>query len=111
MLIVAVSCPRVTPSEGLDRRAVSISVPSTVVSVLLVNVTNCSASPGWKVTTWLTGMKSDNPKVWKRSIVGTRYIAAWYAAEGTTGLLQTLATHSIHTHNNSLNYHLQFPPQ
>ena len=69
MLIVAVSCPRVTPVEGLDRTAVSISVPSTVVSFLLVNVTNCSVSPGWKVTTSLIGMKSANPKVWKRSIV------------------------------------------
>jgi len=68
MLIVAVSFPRVTPVEGLDRTAVSISVPSTVVSVLLVNVTNCSVSPGWKVTTWLIGTKSVNPKVQKRSI-------------------------------------------
>ena len=69
MLMVAVSCcPRVAPVEGLDRTAVSISVPSTVVSFLLVNVTNCSVSPGWKVTTWLIGMKSANPKVWKRSI-------------------------------------------
>ena len=51
--MLAVSCPRVAPADGSDRIAVSISVSSTTVSALLVNETNCSVSPGWKVTTRL----------------------------------------------------------
>jgi len=65
ILIVAVSCgPRVAPVEGLDRKAVNISVPSTVVSVLLVNGTNCSVSPDWKATVRLViTVKSANSEV------------------------------------------------
>jgi len=75
ILIVVVSCgPRVAPVEGMDRTAVSISVPSTVVSVLLVNWTNCFVSPGWKVTIWLViAVKSDNSEVWNRNYKSYRF--------------------------------------
>ena len=75
MLMLAVSCgPRVAPVEGLDRTAVSISVPSIVVSVLLVNWTNWFVSPGWKVTIRLViAMKSANSDVWNRNYKSYRF--------------------------------------
>ena len=75
MLMVAVWCwPMVARVEELDRTAVSISVPSTVVSVLLVNGTNCSVSLGWKVTVWLViSVKSANSEVWNRNYKNYRF--------------------------------------
>ena len=68
--MLAVSCPRVAPADGLDRTAVSISVSSTTVSALLVNRTNCSVSPGWKVTTRLViAAKSANSEMQNRENV------------------------------------------
>ena len=60
ILIVAVSCgPIIVRADGLDRTAVSISVPSAMLSERLVNSTGRSVSPAWKVTTWLViGVKS-----------------------------------------------------
>ena len=62
---MAVSCcPIIARVEGLDRTAVSISVPSTMLSERLVKLTNCIVSPGWKVTTWpVIGVKSASPEV------------------------------------------------
>ena len=73
ILIVAVPCsPMVACPEGLDRTAVSISVPSTMSLGRLVKLTNCSLSPGWKVTTSLViGMKSASPVV---SVEYSKYI-------------------------------------
>ena len=54
ILIMAVPCgPIIARAEGLDRTAVSISVPSTVSSGRLMKSTVRTVSPGWKVTTWL----------------------------------------------------------
>ena len=65
ILIMAVSCcPIIARVEGLDRTAVSISVPSTMLSERLVKLTNRTVSPGWKVTTSLViGVKSASPEV------------------------------------------------
>ena len=60
MLIIAVFCgPIIVRADRLDRTAVSISVPSAMLSERLVNSTGRSVSPAWKVTTWLViGVKS-----------------------------------------------------
>ena len=97
ILIMAVSCcPILACAEGLDRTAVSISVPSTMSSERLVKLTYCTVSPDGKVTTWLViGVKSACPEV---NVGITNH--SWFTASFTSNIL-----HYHTTNNNTPNFH------
>jgi len=110
---IAVSCLMVAPEKVLVRTAFSIYVPSTMASLLEVNWTNCSVSPGWKVTIRLViAVKSANSEVWNRNYKSYRFCHAAKKITACNYLPQILVSvQKCYKRTKSLNYHPKFPLQ